>query len=372
MRPLLEKRQQAHGGLANLFLMLLSIGLALVLGAGMVALTGVNPLTAYGALFHGAFGRTYGLADIVVKGTPLALSGLGSAIAFRANVWNIGADGQIYMGAVGAALVGLNIGGLPTWLHLPLVLLAGAVGGGLWALGPGLLRAYLKVNEVIVTLMLNYVAALFVGWLVHGPMAEVNGFMPQSARLPVTAQLPLLLPPTRIHAGVFVALLAALAIQVLLFRTSVGYRIRAIGANPHASRYGGIGVERYIILVMVLSGMLSGLAGAVEVSGVHQRLLEGISPGYGYAGIVVALLGKLNPVGVLCAAYLFASLSVGADMMQKTVRVPTALSQIIQGLVVLCILGTEILLQYTIVPLRRFQRRKAGGVSSDLTKESHG
>ncbi|RLC64524.1 MAG: ABC transporter permease [Chloroflexota bacterium] len=359
-RQLFEKRQQPHGTFANILLIFLSILLALIVGAGLIAMAGVGPIEAYRALFYGAFGRVYGLVDTLVKGTPLLLAGLGLAIAFKASVWNVGAEGQIYMGALAAVWVGLNVSGVPTWIHLPLALLAGAIGGGLWALIPGLLKAYLKVNEVIVSLMLNYIAILFVSWLVHGPMEEPGGFMPQTPRVAKTAQLPLLFPPTRLHAGVLVALGATLLVYFMLFHTSLGYRIRAVGANPKAARFGGIEVERSIVLVMFLSGTLAGLAGANEVLGIHYRLLDGISPGYGFTAMVVALLGKLHPLGVVAASYLFASLTVGADMMQKIVHVPIALSRVIQGLVVLCVLGTDILLMYDFVPLRRSRQEPAG------------
>ena len=357
MKPLLEKRQQPHGTLPSILLIILSILLALLVGALLIAMTGVSPLEAYRALFYGAFGRTYGLVDTLVKGTPLLLDGLGIVIAFRSGVWNIGAEGQIYFGALFATWVGVNISGVPAWVHLPLALLAGFVGGGLWGLIPGLLKAYLKVNEVIVTLMFNYIAILLVSWLVHGPMQEVGGFMPQTPRVAETAQLPPLLPPTRLHTGVLVALGAAVVVWFLLFHTSLGYRMRAVGANPKAARFRGIRVRRTIVVVRVLSGALAGLAGANEVLGVHYRLLDGISPGYGFTAIVVALLGRLHPFGVVAAAYLFASLSVGADMMQKIVQVPIALARVIQGLVVLSVLGTEFLLQYDFVPLRNLRRR---------------
>ncbi|MGQ9599343.1 MAG: ABC transporter permease [Anaerolineae bacterium] len=362
-----ERRTQPHGTLASLVLILGSLLLALLIGAGLVALAHVSPLEAYRALFYGAFGRTYGLVDTLVKGTPLLLAGLGMVIAFKARVWNVGAEGQIYMGALFAVWVGLYVGPLPWWLHLPLALLAGALGGGLWGLIPGVLKAYLKVNEVIVTLMLNYIAILFVSWLVHGPMEEPGGFMPQTPRVAVTAQLPPLFPPTRLHAGVLVALAVAPVVYFLMFHTTLGYRIRAIGAGPKAARFRGIHVERTIVQVMVLSGMLSGLAGANEVLGIHYRLLDGISPGYGFTAMVVALLGKLHPLGVIAASFLFASLSVGADMMQKIVHVPIAISRVIQGLVVLCVLGTEILLLYDLVPLRRLHQI----LSSRQTDKGH-
>ncbi len=351
-----EKREQPLTSLpASLALIIVSVVMALLVGAAAIALTGVSPLTAYQALFYGAYGRLYGLIDTLVKATPLLLAGLGVTVAFRAGIWNIGAEGQLYMGALFATWAGLNLGELPASLLLPLAILAGFISGGLWGLIPGILKAALEVNEVIISLMLNYIAIYFVSYLVHGPMEEVGGFMPQTPRVAPGAQLPLLIPPTRLHAGIILALVLAVVIHFVLWRTTFGYRLRAIGANPRAARYGGIKIGRNIALTMFISGGLAGLAGANEVLGIHYRLLDGISPGYGFTAIVVALLGKLHPLGVVAAALLFASLSVGADMMQRMVRIPIALAHVIQALVVLFVLGTEILLEYTFTPLQRFR-----------------
>jgi simple sugar transport system permease protein len=274
-------------------------------------------------------------------------------IAFKAQVWNIGGEGQIYVGAMAATWVGINFAGLPTWLHLPLTILAGGIGGSLWALIPAILRVFLNVNEVITTLMFNYIGIFIVSWAVHGPMKEPGGFMPQTARIAETAILPPVIPATRLHAGVLLALIAAVAVYFLLYHTTIGYNIRAVGENPQGAKFGGIRVGGTLITAMLMSGFLCGLAGTNEVLGSHYRLLDGISPGYGFTAIVVALLGRLNPFGVIAAAYLFSSLFIGATQMQRTVQIPLALSNVIQAIIVLTVLGTERLLNYDIVPLRK-------------------
>lgn len=356
MKAFFEKRELPHGAVVNILLILVSILFALLIGAGLIAAAGKDPITAYQTLIDGAF-KGFGIINTLIKATPLLLAGLGMVIAFKAKVWNVGGEGQIYMGALASAWVGLNLNVNSVWLHLPLSLLAGAIAGSLWALIPALLKVYFKVNEVITTLMLNYIAILFVSWLVHGPMQEVGGFMPQTPRIADTSALPLLFPPNRLHAGMVMAVILAVVVYFLLFHTTLGYNIRAVGANPDAAEHGGIQVKRTIILVMILSGSLAGLAGANEVLGFHHRLLDGISPGYGFTAMVVALLGKLNPLLVIASSFLFGSLYIGANQMQRVMQVPLALSQVIQGLVVLCVLGTEILLEYNFIPLRKLLTR---------------
>jgi len=348
-----EKRVQPHGLWFNIGITLFSIFLALSIGAIPILLAGVKPLFAYYALFYGAFGRLNGLVDTCIKAIPLSLSAIATIVAFKANLWNLGGNGQMYLGALLATLVGLFIK-LPIYLHLPLALLAGFVGGALWILPSAFFRAYLKVNEVIVTLMFNLIAALFINWLVTGPLEEAGGYMPQTSAILLTARLPLIFPPTRLHAGIILAVVLAIFLYFLLFRTSFGYNIQAIGANPKASEYSGINVKCSIVLIMGLSGGLMGLAGANEILGVHHRLLSGIVNNYGFTGMVVALLGGLNPLGAVIAAFFFSSLIVGADMMQKITGVPISSAYIIQALVVLFLVGGRVLDQYDFVLLRSF------------------
>jgi ABC-type uncharacterized transport system permease subunit len=332
--------------IASLGVVFASVAAALVVCAFVVTLAGANPLQAYWAILVGAFGSISGLVNVLMKATPLLLTGLGTSVAFRSGQWNIGGDGQIYIGALGATLIGLASDGLPQWLLLPLALLGGFVAGGLWAMIPALLKAYREVNEIISTLMLTYTAIFIIQYLVDGPLQGSSAFMPQTDMVAEAARLPLLVPPYRLHGGTVMAILMAAAVYILLWRSSFGYELRAAGYSPDAARYGGIKVVRNIVMAMVISGGLSGLAGVNEVLGFHYRLFDGISPGYGFTGIIVALLGRLNPMGLAVSSILFSGLIVGANNMQSVVGVPTAIAGIIQGVVVLFVLGTELLLEY--------------------------
>jgi general nucleoside transport system permease protein len=335
--------------------------LALLVCAVPVMLSGANPLYAYRVMFAGAFGSLDGIADVVMRATPLLLTALGTTVAFKGGQWNIGGDGQIYFGALGATLTGLAFQGLPLWLHLPLAIAGGFLGGALWALPAALLKAGRGVSEIITTLMLNYIAVFFIGYLVKGPLQGPSEFMPQTATISETARLPLIFAGFRVHGGTVVAILLVAAVYFLLQRTSLGYDLRAVGENPKASRYGGIRVSLVIILIMSISGGLSGLAGANEVLGYHYRLFDGISPGYGFTGIIVALLGRLNPFGVLASSVLFSSLIVGANEMQRVVGVPTAIAGIIQATIVLFVLGAEILVDYRIAITSKNPRPASSG-----------
>ncbi len=320
---------------------ILAVAAALAVGALLVMLAGASPVTGYLALVGGAFGNLNSFAEVLMKATPLLLAGLGISFAFRAGYWNIGAEGQIYMGALGATFVGLNLGALPTVVVLPLAIGTGFVMGALWGLIPGLLRARLGVSEIINTIMFNYIAIFLVSFLVTGPMKEEGGYLPQTDLIAASAVLPKLLPPTRMHAGIILALVAAAILYWIMVRSTLGYRLRVVGENPEAARYAGISVNRIFIIAAGVSGGLAGLAGMSEISGLHQRLLEDISPGYGFTAIVVALLGRLHPLGVVIASILFAALRVGADAMQRRVGIPVAIVYIIQALVIFFVIGRE-------------------------------
>lgn len=309
--------------------------LAFLLGAMLILITGANPIQAYGALLYAAFGTTNGFAETMVKATPLILAGLGVMVAYRAQFWNIGAEGQIYVGSILATIAGIWLRGLPLLIHLPLTLLAGMLGGALWGFIPGFLKARFRVNEVITTLLLNYIAIGLTSYLVHTPLRDQASGIPISPQLAASAWLPILIPRTRFHFGIVLAVVMAFLVYWLLTRTVLGYQIRAIGDGRRAAQTGGINVPRTIILTMLISGALAGLAGAVEIAGVQHRLVEGFSPGYGYLAIAVALLGRLNPFGVTLAAVLFAALLNGADAMQRTAGVPVTVVFVIEGLVIL-------------------------------------
>jgi ABC-type uncharacterized transport system permease subunit len=317
-----------------------AVVIALLSGAGFILAIGLDPIHAYAGLWDGAFGTVNSIGVTINQATPLILTGLGVLFAFRCGVWNIGAEGQLYMGAAAATAVALQVKGLPAIFHLPVTLLVGFLAGALWGAIPGWLRGVRGVNEVISTLMMNYIAINFVSWLVRGPLQETTRYYPQSDLLPESAILPVILPGSPLHAGIIVALAAAAASHFILWNTTLGFRLRAVGANPFAARYAGLDVAKNVMLAMVISGGLAGLAGAGEILGVQGRLRDTFSPGFGYDGIVVALLGQLQPVGVLLASLFFGSLRSGASMMQRTAQVPVTLVYVIQGLTVLLVVGS--------------------------------
>jgi general nucleoside transport system permease protein len=334
-------------GSVVVLLPLLALVAALLIGAVLLALLGVNPLEAYGALVSGVFGSVSGLTQSIVKATPLLLVGLGICIAFRASVINIGAEGQIILGALASTAFALAFRNWPGWLLLPLTLVVGFIGGAIWGFIPGILKAKLRVNEILSTVMLNAIALQLMNFLVRGVLIDPAGvaagtYLHQSERLPEHAWLVRLVPQTLLHTGAIIAVVLAVVVYIFLWRTTIGYRIRAVGLNREASQYAGIPVPFYQALSLTLAGGFAGLAGSVEVLGVHHRLLEGITSGYGFSGIVAALFGGLHPLGTIPASWLFGSLLVGADMMQRAVQVPSALIDTLLGLVVLFVVGSQV------------------------------
>ena len=315
--------------------------IAFLVGSIVIAGAGADPLRAYTALFRGAVGNRGLVATTLVKSIPLMLAGLSVVLAFRAGVFNIGGEGQIYMGALFAVLGGTALH-LPAGVHLVVVLALGMVGGFLWSAIPGYLKAARGFNEVIVTIFMNYIAVAIVSYLVHGPMRE-SGWNYQSRAMDETARLPIMLSGTSLHLGLVVALIAAVLVYLLLFHTTLGYQLRMVGYNQEAARYAGVKVTRITVLAMALSGALAGLAGAVEIAGVQFRLLEGFSPGWGFDAIAVALVGQLHPAGALLAALFFGALRTGANSMQTAVGLPVVVVQVIQGLTVLFMMvGTAV------------------------------
>lgn len=318
---------------------------ALLIGAVVLLLLKVNPFQAYAAIITGVFGNMAGFTQSLVKATPLLLVGLGICIAFRASVINIGAEGQIVLGALGATAWSLTFNTWPGWLLIPTTLIASFLCGALWGFIPGVLKARFRVNEILSTVMMNAIALQLMNMLVRGPLIDQAGvtagtYLAQSERLPEAAWLPRLIPQTQLTAGAILAVVLAFVVYLFLWRTTIGFRIRMVGLNPDASRYAGVNVAFYQALSLTLAGGFAGLAGAVEVMGIHHRLLEGITSGYGFSGIVAALFGGLHPLGVIPAAWLFGSLLVGADKMQRAVQVPSALIDMLLGLVVLFVAGS--------------------------------
>ncbi len=328
----------------------ISIFLALLVGSVFLYFSGHEPAAVYLKMFKGAFGSRYGITETVVKAIPLTIVGLGVALAFRMQLWNIGGEGQIYMGAFAATWVALTFPDGSAWWVMPAMILSGMLAGGLWALLTAVPRALWGVNEIITTLMLNYVAIFWVDYLVYGPWKDPAGYnFPLTAVFSEAATLPGLFD-SRIHAGLFFGIAAAVILYIVIYHTRWGYEIRVTGENPAAARYAGMNTTRNILLVMMLSGALCGLAGMCEVSGIGHRLQHGLSPGYGYTAIIVAWLSRLNPFAVIPVAILFGGLQVGGFMVQ-TSGIPSSMVYMLQGLLLFFVLGGELLTGYRLTRL---------------------
>ncbi len=334
----------------SLLIPILAVLTALIVNAGVIALSGGSPWLAYRGLWEGAFGSLPALAETAVWATPYIFAGLAVALAFKGGLFNIGAEGQLALGAMLAAWIGFALpaalgGELPAWIHLPLVLAGGALAGGVWAAIPGWLKARTGAHEVLNTLMLNYIALLTVSYMLNGPLKDPNP-LNVLARTPLIAKsawLPALFSGYRLHWGLGLALLAAVGVWWLLWHTPLGFEIRTAGANPDAARYAGINYRRVVVLTMSLSGCLAGLAGAVEVSGLNHRHDLGFSLGYGFDAIAIALLGRNHPLGVVLAAFLFGALRNGASRMQFFTQIPVDIISVIQAFVLLFVAADEII-----------------------------
>lgn len=323
-----------------------SILLSLVVVGIIFMVYGINPIQAYKEIFNAAFGSRYGLAETFVKTIPLLLCGLGLMIAFRAKVWNIGAEGQLLMGAVAATWVALSFPELPTFLLLSAMFISSFAAGALWGIIPGILKVKLQTNEIISSLMLTYVAAKLLEYLVYGPWREPGalGGFPHTQIFSSSAQLPRI-SGTRLHwPNLVIALFLAGALFILLHRTKIGFEIRVTGDNPEAARYAGMNYLKTIILVMGISGGLAGLAG-FEAVGIQHRLRKGISPGYGFTAIIVAWLGRLSPVGVILSSILLGALLVGGDMIQISLGLPVGAIYLFNSTILFFALSGEFLLK---------------------------
>jgi len=318
----------------------------------MLLALGANPLTGFATMFGTAFGSVEGLVATATKSVPLLLVGVGICISFRAGVINIGGEGQMVIGALLATVAALTFPQLDQTVMLPLVLLAGILGGALWGAVPGTLKAWFNVSEILSTIMLNIVAVQIMNFLLRGVLIDPGEIergtrIPQTARLPETSDLPLLLEGLRLHAGFLIALLAALAAWLLLWRTALGFRLRSVGLNRDASRYAGMPVKRSIIAALALSGAMAGLAGAILVFGSesHRMVTDGSSTGFtgsaGFNGIVVALFAGLHPLWSIPSALLFGGMLVGANALQRAAQVPSALVIALNGLIVVFVVSSD-------------------------------
>ncbi|MEM8777981.1 MAG: ABC transporter permease [Cyanobacteria bacterium P01_G01_bin.49] len=319
---------------------------SLLVGGILILIAGKNPFEAYTILFQESLINYYGFANTLTKTTPLLLASLGILVALKGGQFNIGGEGQIYLGALGSTLAGLLITDLPRFLHIPLALAGGFIFGALWGIIPGYLKAYRGVNEVITTLLLNYIALNLISYLVHGPLAEPNAPSAYSPLIAESAKLPILLPQTLTHGGIIIGVIGTIIIGFILKQTIIGYQIEIVGFNPQAATYAGISLKKTILFLMALSGGLCGLAGACEVMGLKYRLFENFSPGYGFDAIAIAFLSRGNMVGLLLTALFFGALSSGANVMQRSAGVPVTIIGVIQGLTLLFIaISTQIKLK---------------------------
>jgi len=311
-----------------------AVVIAFLVGALVLLATGHSPIDAYSKLLTGAFGDSYGLGQTLTQATPIIFTSLAFLFAFKCGLFNIGAEGQLLIGGFAAAWVGISFTGLPIYVHLPLALLAGAAGGALWGFIPAVLKAELDAHEVITTMMLSYVALYITSYMVNYPF-KAPGWVAQTPFIAPAAELPRILPPTQLSGSIIVALIMAGITAFVLQRTTLGYEVRAIGLNATAARSGGINVKRGMLLALVISGMIAGLGGAGEILGVERRFIDGFSPGYGWDGLAVALIGGLNPFGVVLASILVGALRSGGMVMNRVTGVPLDVIYLIQSLVVL-------------------------------------
>jgi ABC-type uncharacterized transport system permease subunit len=323
----------------------LAIVTSLVVSSVAMIFSGTSPIEAYLALWEGAFGSQTAIIETLIKAAPFVLAGLGIALAFRGGLFNIGVQGQLFMGSVFAVVVGYSVE-LPPILHISLALLAGIIGGALWAAIPGYLKARQGAHEVITTIMLNYIAARVINWALatNGPLRAPRTVVPETRAVFESARLPILIPDTRLHAGVIIAVIAAIIVYWLLWRTVSGFEIRTVGANPSAARYAGINVEGNIVLTMVLSGALAGLGGAIQVLGLAPyNFTTGFNVGLGFDSIAVAVLGGIHPFGVVLSSFLFGAMDAGARLMQLRTKVPIDIITIVQGLILAFVAADQII-----------------------------
>ncbi|MBX5463979.1 MAG: ABC transporter permease [Clostridia bacterium] len=344
--------------LAPLLQPLAAVLTALAAGVLIILAIGKDPVSAYQNFLVATFTSRVQFGNMLATATPLVFTGLAVALSFQAGVFNIGAEGQLYLGAFWAAVTAVRLAALPAPLAVLLSLLAGTLAGALWGLVPGWLRAYLRVNEVVATIMLNYVATLLTEYLVNNPFKDPTAGAPMTRMIPAQEWLGPLLPPSSAHWGLAVALAAVAGVAFLLQRTVWGQNLRFVGQNPRFAEYEGIPVRRMVLGAMLLSGAVAGLGGAVQVLGINHRFIQGFSPDFGFTGITVALLGRINPWGTAAAAFFYAVLINGASIMQQNTSVPYPLVSILQGVLVLFMTAEGVLW------LGRRRRRAAPAASA--------
>lgn len=338
---------------AKVLIPIAAVVATLVLSAVPILIAGGALLESYYALFFGALGTRFNLLETFVKMSPLLLTGLAVAFAFRAKFWNIGAEGQLMAGALVATVLGLSLKGIPPSLVLPTIIVAGFIGGGIWASIPALLKTKVKVDDVVSTLLLNYVMMHIMGALLFGPLQQPGSSWPRSSEIIAAAKYPILVPRSRFHLGVLIAFFAVFVIWFINKKTVFGYQVKAVGTNIRVAHFGGINTTSVILWTALISGGLAGLAGVGELCALQYRLIMDISPGYGYSGIVIAMLGNLHPVGVLFSSLFFSVIIVGAQTMSRMTGVPAYIAEVIQGMALMVMLIFLLFTEYRLKVVRR-------------------
>jgi simple sugar transport system permease protein len=352
MRLRIVKREPLPGW-ARIVIPIAAVVATLILSAIPILIAGGELWKSYFYLFYGALGTRFNLLETFVKASPLLLTGLAVAFAFRAKFWNIGAEGQLLAGALAATVLGISLKSVPSFLVLPMVIAAGFLAGGLWAFIPAILKTKLKVDDVVSSLLLNYVMIHIMGALLFGPLQQPGSSWPRSSEIIAAAKYPILMPRSRFHIGVLIALLAVLVIWFINNKTTFGYQNKAVGMNLRAARFGGIRTNAVILWTALISGGLAGLAGVGELCALQYRLIMDLSPGYGYSGIVIAMLGNLHPVGVLFSSLFFSIIIVGAQTMSRMTGVPVYIAEVIQGMALMIMLIFLLFTEYRVKVVRK-------------------
>lgn len=339
---------------------------ALIIGIFIIELTGNDAMTAYDYMFNGAFGSFNNICELLVISIPFILTGLAVTFAYRSGVYTIGVDGQLIIGAISASVVVTTFDSLPGPAKIILAIIAGMVAGGLWGAIAGALKAFRKVNEIVSTLLLNYIALYLVDYLYSGPLEAANSKIPQTEKIADSAKLAIVANGTRLHIGIFIAIVCVIVVYYVLFKTSWGVKFRAVGLNQVAAGCNGISVKKYMIMSMFVSGAIGGLAGTIELLGTQFKIQSGFCTDYGFTGIAIALIGQLNPIGCVLSGVFFGALKVGSNSMELMTSVPSSIADIIQGIVIIFVVAGSVLVERNFFKLKLKSRKsKKAEVTED-------
>jgi len=314
---------------------------ALIISSIVLLLINVDPLVAFGAILQGSLGTPYNISEVFVRTIPLLITALAFALPYSSGFWNIGGEGQLYIGALASVVLALNMGEIPGLISIPLIMLAAFVAGMAWIALPVFAKIKLGINEIFVTVALNFIAILFINFLVTGPIKEPGNVNPQTPVIPASTWLLRFFPPARIHIGIILPFVLAILFYLIIYKTSLGYQIRVSGSSIRAANYAGIKTSRLFLITGLVGGGLAGLAGMEEILGAHHLLIAGISPGFAFTGILVAVMGRFHPLGIIPAAIFFAALMVGGETMQRGANVPYGMISVIVALIALLVFAFQ-------------------------------